>query len=350
MQPISRTRIFIVAFVALLTIILTWPTAHYYMFLRQPEVKFTGPPPAFKTPPPPATDKIAYATWEKENPEYAKWIAQPQNQKYLAYDAQAEALRKNAIPQGLDLVGGVDVTLVIDRDKALTNEVNNYIDSLAKRLDVDKIGLTAPPTAQGTSIVLKLSNPADAQRAANSIKEVLGYRATSIPGAQALEKGQVAIELNKVELNRAIQTDLDGAKKGITDRVDKLGVTQPRISKQGEDRIRVQVPGEKDPQRLIHTVIQPAELEFRLVDTRNSEVVGSDGKVKPGAIVPPGTQLFPYKFGKVNPATHLMEYNEGQILLNNKAPLTGKDLRTRRGLHQQHGYRKPDSGLPDLQG
>lgn len=324
MQPISKTRITIVLIVTVLSLLLTYPTARYYMFLQGEAPKPTAPKPEMKTPPPAKSNAVEYANWAKANPEAAQWL--DKNQAYVAYEAKSEKLRQSAIPLGLDLIGGVDVTLVLDRDKAVANEVNNTIDSLQDRFKVNKIGATFEPRANGFTV--KLADKADAQKAANEIKMYLGQRALRLPAASDLEKGQsVLVELNPAELNRTIKGDIEGAKKGISDRVDQLGVTQPRVNIQGEDRIRVQVPGEKDPDRLLNNVIRPAILEFRLVDPRNNEVIGQDGKVKPGVLVPPGTEVLPAMHGEMNNKTQQMEYTHYSILVSKKAELTGKDLR-----------------------
>ena len=56
-------------------------------------------------------------------------------------------------------------------------------------------------------------------------------------------------------------------------RVDKFGVTEPTISKQGDSRIMIQLPGIDDPQRARELIQTTAQLEFRLLpdmeETRN---------------------------------------------------------------------------------
>jgi protein-export membrane protein SecD len=48
-------------------------------------------------------------------------------------------------------------------------------------------------------------------------------------------------------------------------RVDKFGVTEPTISKQGDSRIMIQLPGIDDPQRALDLIQTTAQLEFRMV-------------------------------------------------------------------------------------
>ena len=52
----------------------------------------------------------------------------------------------------------------------------------------------------------------------------------------------------------------------IRNRIDALGVAEPLIQKAGEDRILIQLPGVKDPERAIEIIGRTALLEFKLVN------------------------------------------------------------------------------------
>ena len=49
-------------------------------------------------------------------------------------------------------------------------------------------------------------------------------------------------------------------------RIDEVGTREPTIQRQGDDRILVQVPGEKDPDSIKRLLGQTAKLTFHLVD------------------------------------------------------------------------------------
>jgi protein-export membrane protein SecD len=57
----------------------------------------------------------------------------------------------------------------------------------------------------------------------------------------------------------------------IRNRVDKFGVSEPSIQRQGKNRIVVQLPGLKEPQRALDLIGKTALLEFRLVDDARLE-------------------------------------------------------------------------------
>jgi len=54
----------------------------------------------------------------------------------------------------------------------------------------------------------------------------------------------------------------------IRNRVDQFGVSEPEIIPQGKDRILIQLPGVKDPQRAINLIGKTALLEFKLLDDK----------------------------------------------------------------------------------
>jgi len=60
----------------------------------------------------------------------------------------------------------------------------------------------------------------------------------------------------------------------ISKRVNELGLTEPIITRQGDNRIRIELPGVKNIQEAVDSIGQTAQLEFVLVDATNQ--AGSD--------------------------------------------------------------------------
>ena len=78
---------------------------------------------------------------------------------------------------------------------------------------------------------------------------------------------------------------MDGLLKIIRNRVDQLGVSEPAITRQGQNRILVELPGIQNPQRAIELIGKTALLEF--VDTDDHSLPegagwqGTDTVVRP---------------------------------------------------------------------
>ena len=94
--------------------------------------------------------------------------------------------------------------------------------------------------------------------------------------------GGVRVVLQGVDKpgNPVTREKIDDAVEIIRNRVDALGVAEPVIQRQGEDRIVVELAGVKDPQEAIETIGRTARLEFRGPD--GSVIVTGDQLVAGG--------------------------------------------------------------------
>jgi len=63
-----------------------------------------------------------------------------------------------------------------------------------------------------------------------------------------------------------VEQEVDKAIQIIRNRIDQFGMTSPNISRAGKDKIVVELPGEKDPERAKAVIGKTAVLEFRLVN------------------------------------------------------------------------------------
>ena len=66
-------------------------------------------------------------------------------------------------------------------------------------------------------------------------------------------------------------------------RIDEVGTREPTIQRQGNDRILVQVPGEKDPDSIKRLLGQTAKLTFHLVDLETPVQQALSGNLPPGS-------------------------------------------------------------------
>jgi SecD/SecF fusion protein len=101
---------------------------------------------------------------------------------------------------------------------------------------------------------------------------LLGVAAMAIPASPVNDKPTLGLDLQgglEVTLqavppaNRPLQeSDLDRSVTILRDRVDRLGVAEPEIRKQGDDQIVIDLPGVKNPDRVIGILGQTAQLEL----------------------------------------------------------------------------------------
>ena len=82
-------------------------------------------------------------------------------------------------------------------------------------------------------------------------------------------QGGIQLVLQVVDTDKAsAESDSDLVDRVIEivrNRIDQFGVQEPMITKQGKDKIVVQLPGVTDRQRALRIVGKAAHLEFKLV-------------------------------------------------------------------------------------
>ena len=77
-------------------------------------------------------------------------------------------------------------------------------------------------------------------------------------------------DLKGKELDAAVKQSIEVLSK----RIDSIGLTEPKITQQGENRIRIELPGVKDASTAIESIGKTAQLEFVLVDPSTMAMEG----------------------------------------------------------------------------
>jgi len=74
------------------------------------------------------------------------------------------------------------------------------------------------------------------------------------------------------DLNAADRADaIERALEVLNSRIDRFGLTEPVIRRQGEDQIYVEIPGTADPERINDIIMGKGSLAFHMVDTEATE-------------------------------------------------------------------------------
>jgi preprotein translocase subunit SecD len=215
----------------------------------------------------------------------------------------------NAAPMylGLDLRGGVHFLMEVDVDAAVHQAEERYISDFRGLLRDNKVRYVNIGSYAG--------------KADDSAVEI------KFKSADMRDKAQLLLDKNYPDL-LIEQEDREGGyfmlarlsekekratrklalKQNITtlrNRVNELGVAEPVIQQQGENRIVVQLPGVQDTARAKEILGATATLEFRLTDeTHDAEDAAATGRV------PAGLKLYNKREG-------------GHALLKNRVMLTG---------------------------
>ncbi len=187
---------------------------------------------------------------------------------------------------GLDLQGGSHLLLEVDLHAVVEERLNTLVDDIRGILRPARIGYRGLGV-QGDAATLTLTDPADSERALELLKGLN-------PNPLSKEVEVVAGEAGRIDVRPSAKTirDLQDAAvrqslEIVRRRIDAVGTREPTIQRQGEDRILVQVPGEKDPESIKHLLGQTAKLTFHLVDLDTPLQQALAGNLPPGSEVLP---------------------------------------------------------------
>ena len=178
---------------------------------------------------------------------------------------------------GLDLRGGVHFLMEVDMDAAVRQAELRHVGDVRSLLREEKIrhkGITRRQDG-GLSVRFRNAGDRDAGEAliASSLPDLV-LEAIDMDGDPAL-RGRLgetaAADVRRFALQQNITT--------LRNRVNELGVAEPLVQQQGEDRIVVQLPGVQDTTRAKEILGGTATLEFRMVDDQNSVQEALDGRV-----------------------------------------------------------------------
>ncbi len=163
-------------------------------------------------------------------------------------------LREKSLKLGLDLQGGMHVALEVRVDallRALATDVDETF---------EEVLAAAREQARRGDVSIIDAFVAEFERRDPNARLSRYFRNPDAGITRRSSNEEVAAYLRKQAdeaVNRAISI--------VRDRVDRYGVTEPSIQKQGTRRIVVELPGVDDPERVRRLLRGTARLEFRLM-------------------------------------------------------------------------------------
>lgn len=188
------------------------------------------------------------------------------------------------ISLGLDLQGGSHLLLEVDLETVLKEWLTSVVDSVRVELRRARIGYTGLGV-HGQAVAFQLLDPTQAEEAADLAKEVEGDLVVT-----ASPEGLVRVELAEQAVEDRRLSVLEQSIEIVRRRIDETGTREPTIQRQGGDRILVQLPGVKDPERIKRLLGKTAKLTFHLVDVGTPLSEALAGRVPPGSVLLPSAE------------------------------------------------------------
>ena len=215
------------------------------------------------------------------------------------------ALRAAPMYLGLDLRGGVHFMLQVDMQAALSKKAESLTGDLRTVLR-EKNVRHGGIARNGQSIELRLRDSATVDAA----KRVLQDQFVDLQVVETQEGADTRLSLSlKPQAARLVQDQ--ALKQNITtlhNRINELGVAEPVIQQQGQDRIVVQLPGVQDTAKAKDILGRTATLELRMVD---ESVEGRSAEA--GGMVPFGAERYLDRSGQA-------------VIVKKQVVLTGDNL------------------------
>jgi preprotein translocase subunit SecD len=186
------------------------------------------------------------------------------------------ALGAKPLKLGLDLRGGVHFVLEVDVEEALTQHIRVYFDQARETLREAKIRY-AQMKNNGQSITMVFRTEQDQKSAYALMLKTFGRDLVRQLDEQDLVTLTLVLSEEKKREIREFAVSQNLA--AIRNRVNEMGVAEPLVQRQGQERIVIELPGVQDTAIAKRVIGRTASLEFRLA-YRNA-VGGSNTEVLP---------------------------------------------------------------------
>jgi preprotein translocase subunit SecD len=230
----------------------------------------------------------------------------------------------SALPMylGLDLRGGVHFLMEVDMESAIEKSLERFSGEMRTFMREEKIRYKA---VQASSDKISIRFASEETRDNGRLLLEEEFRDFEFADSSDDRSWFVNISFNPVSLAEERRSAIEQNISTLKNRVNELGVAEPVIQRQGEERVVVQLPGVQDTVRAKEILGATATLEFRLVHGSFADwsAAGSSGKA------PIGSRLYARSDGS-------------PVLLKRNVIVTGDQIvGAASGLDQQ-------SGTPDV--
>ncbi|MFA7535011.1 MAG: protein translocase subunit SecD [Desulfuromonadales bacterium] len=215
---------------------------------------------------------------------------------------------------GLDLQGGMHLVLGVDVEKAVESRVDSIVDQMENLLREKDIVFKRISRSGANDLAITVYD----QQAATRVDALMRENFPSLVAAQTSEEGNFLAKRYRLSESEAEATRdyaVRQALETMRNRIDQFGVSEPTLQRQSDNRILVQLPGIKDPQRAIDLLGKTARLEFKMVaDVDPQEALRGTQPVD--------TQVLYER--RIDPRTGAI--SENPIVVQEKTILTGDQL------------------------
>ena len=249
-------------------------------------------------------------------------LRQPLGEQYMValnlastVPAWLDNLGAKPLVLGLDLQGGVHFVLEVDQKAALDKRMEAYAEDVRVALRDARVPYQSVER-RDHAIVATLS-PSAADDAGERGRQALFKAQPTF--AYDLSGKQLTMQVPDAEIATITAGAIEQNILTLRNRVNELGVAEPIIQRQGENRVVVQLPGVQDTAEAKRMIGATATLEYRAVVEGNAADALASGRI------PPEAKVYQQRDGR------------GPILLNKRVIVTGDQMVAAQSMQDQNG-------------
>ena len=192
---------------------------------------------------------------------------------------------------GLDLSGGVHFLLEVDLDAALATRLEGDLQDVKSALREERIRYRTFEL-KGQQLIGQFREAEEVERATALIRA--NYRDLQPQFVQGQNPLSLVLQLSDIAAGDIEDNAIKQNLTSLRNRVNELGVSEPLVSRQGKNRIVVELPGVQDTAEAKRIIGKTANLEFRLESLdkagekfkfRNPSGQGPDARLQNKAVI-----------------------------------------------------------------
>ena len=176
---------------------------------------------------------------------------------------------KTKLNYGLDIQGGLHLVMGVDVDGVVSESTHRLVNSMTEELKKEAIGgaVVSAVKANEGEIEIKVATGDEKVKLEKFLSDrygsVLQVMTSTETSVVARYFDSYILDYKDKVIGQAIET--------IRNRIDEFGVAEPSISRQGANRILVQLPGMADAEKAKSLINTTAKLDFMIVSKEMSQ-------------------------------------------------------------------------------
>ncbi len=227
---------------------------------------------------------------------------------------------------GLDLRGGVFIQLGVETDQGVNRRLENTLQSVSEEFENGEAIRKAK--VENFVLTMEFADAPSFEKAQRTIEKKFGDF-TLEPDEKKL---LLRVFPDSYHLSRIRNNSIEQVRQVIENRVLDFGLVEPSITKLGDNRIVIQVPGasDKDRDRIVDIIKKTAVLEFKIVHgqgfSREQAIVNAG--IEPGEDLAEKGLSVHHAHG---------DENENFFITESKAAVTGEHISDARLAFDNYG-------------